>query len=173
MSLGDTADSHPRLLALAPSEPAFAALVGDLLRDGCTIRFRADGRSMHPSLRAGDVLTVRRIETNRLRRGDVVLYQHPGAGVIAHRILARATTADGIRFHIRGDAAGGAPDGVQAREVLGLVIGLQREDSNRDLNSAAWRWLGLLRAWRQSFRHRLRRWRDTRIPPPASLAPSA
>jgi signal peptidase I len=48
-----------------------------LLRTGY-VAVRVDGVSMEPTLRPGDRVLVRRVRPNRLRRGQVVVFAHPG-----------------------------------------------------------------------------------------------
>jgi signal peptidase I len=48
-----------------------------LLRTGY-VAVRVDGVSMEPTLRPGDRVLVRRMRPHRLRRGQVVVFAHPG-----------------------------------------------------------------------------------------------
>lgn len=154
---GADSDPHPRLLAVAPASAAFAALADELLRAGHRLRFRADGGSMQPFLRAGDVLTVHPLGATPVRRGDVILYRLPGAGVVAHRVVGRPA-ADGERLiPMRGDASCRPPDLIRAGDILGRVVSRQRGRHTRVLDAPVWRALGLLWALRQTLRQHWRR----------------
>jgi signal peptidase I len=64
----------------------FAELATDLLRQGKSVRFRAPGRSMYPTIKEGEIITVEPIEPAAVRKGDIILC-HSDAGVVAHRVV--------------------------------------------------------------------------------------
>ncbi|MDA2923324.1 hypothetical protein MYX65_01495 [Acidobacteria bacterium AH-259-L09] len=61
-------------------------LTAELLSRGTSVRFRPSGRSMYPSIREGEVITVEPVEPSDVKRGDIILYRSE-RGVIAHRIV--------------------------------------------------------------------------------------
>ena len=67
----------------------FAALSTELIESSGGLRFRAHGRSMLPTMRSGDILTVEKADSEMLRTGDVVLIQTASGAVLAHRIIKR------------------------------------------------------------------------------------
>ncbi len=81
---------HPFLLSpqssLLITHP-FSELAATLLREGHSIRFRAAGQSMHPTIRDGETIVVEPIDLRDIKRGDIVLYRDL-RGVIAHRVVA-------------------------------------------------------------------------------------
>ncbi len=81
---------HPFLLSPQSSlliTHSFSELAATLLRDGHSIRFRAAGQSMHPTIRDGETIVVEPIDLRDIKRGDIVLYRDL-RGVIAHRVVA-------------------------------------------------------------------------------------
>lgn len=98
-------------------------LAAELLAAGETIRIRAFGRSMTPAIQSGDPLVVVRVDPMSLRTGEVVLCQL-GNHLVAHRIVA---AAKGPRFLLRCDRWGRSDGWVRPDEVLGRVIGIDRE----------------------------------------------
>jgi hypothetical protein len=133
--------------------PAFAPLATALLRDGTGLRFRAAGRSMHPTIRDGDLLTVRPIANPGWRRGEMLLCLGSGGDVVAHRLL-RIDRGGGkaVRLAIRGDAACGACDWIPPESVLGCVTVRERGGRQQSLDRPLPRLVGLIRAARQSLR---------------------
>lgn len=73
----------------SPASTSTSQVFGDLckalLRQGRSVRFRAPGRSMYPTIRDHDVITVEPIEPSQVKVGDIVLYSD-GKGVVAHRV---------------------------------------------------------------------------------------
>jgi signal peptidase I len=130
---------------LDPNDAAFVDVVSDLLRQGHSVRFRANGGSMRPTIREGETITVAPVQPAEIRRGDVVLYR-VGRGVIAHRV-ARVVRQPGgtLVFTPRGDASQGRDQPVEELAILGRVVTVER--GGRSLNPAALRARALAVAW--------------------------
>lgn len=91
-----------------------ADVIADLLARGHSVRFRADGHSMHPLIRSGDHLLVEPMHS--IRRGDVVL-TIADRGLTAHRVVE---VARGMVI-TRGDNAPADDLPVEMARVLGVV----------------------------------------------------
>ena len=103
------------------SEPHSTALAIDSLQASGRLRLRADGTSMLPALRPGDVLDFETCTHAQAQPGEVVLFRRDGRLVI-HRVLAR--NADGLLT--QGDALAQPDAPVAAADVLGRLVGQQR-----------------------------------------------
>jgi hypothetical protein len=121
-----------------------AELSIQILDRGGTFRFRARGASMAPFIRDGDTLTVAPVEAAALRVGDVALHRADGDGLAAHRIVARRLEGDRLRWVTRGDTVSGPGEVVEAEQVLGRVVRVQRRGRTLDLDRGAWRWAARL-----------------------------
>ncbi len=130
----------------------FSELLEETLNRGHSIRFRAPGDSMYPTIRNGDILTVTPIETASITIGDIILYRHK-SGVTAHRVVRthQAKRRDSLSIlntqrsqtsapqtqtlsplYLRGDAAVVFDDPVSADQILGKVTLVER--SGRRIN---------------------------------------
>ena len=69
------------------AERLFTDLTATLLRQGHGVRFRAEGGSMHPTIRDGEVIAVEFVEPRDVKRGDILLYRNVKR-VLAHRVVA-------------------------------------------------------------------------------------
>ena len=103
--------------------PRFGELCAGLLGEGRVVRFRAEGRSMEPSIREDDILTVAPL-SGEVRRGDVLLYR-ADRRLTAHRVVGRVRGADAI-LRVRGDAPGWEEEHVSLDDVLGRVVEVER-----------------------------------------------
>jgi len=122
---------------LDPTDAAFIEVVTDLLRCGHSVRFRAKGSSMHPTIREGEAITVAPARPAAIRRGDVILYRF-ARGVIAHRVAGVERGPDGApAFVPRGDASVSRDEPVEGSAVLGRVTAVERD--GRTLNPASTR----------------------------------
>ena len=124
----------------------FSEMIEETLNRDHSIRFRAPGDSMYPTICDGDVVTVMPVETESIVIGDIILYQHK-SGVTAHRvkyILKRSErnsrsaprgpqdrsgsptwaspSSETLHFILRGDARPACDDPVAAEQILGKVV---------------------------------------------------
>jgi signal peptidase I len=107
----------------------FGALTQSLLSEGLGFRFRACGRSMQPTIQDGEVLRVRPVAVETLRRGDIVLFAD-GLSYKAHR-LVWINPAQGT-FIACGDAGAVTDRAVDTGKILGLVVS-KEEDSGEQI----------------------------------------
>ena len=130
---------------LDPNDAAFIEVVTDLLSRGHSVRFRAKGSSMHPTIREGEAITVAPARPAGIRRGDVILYRS-ARGVIAHRVAGVERGPGGALVFIpRGDASQSRDDPVEEGAILGRVVTVER--GGRALNPAACRARSFAVAW--------------------------
>jgi len=99
-------------------------LTTELLSRGTTVRFRPSGRSMYPSIREGELITVEPVVPSDVQLGDIVLYRSE-RGLIAHRVVEIASR-DARIFQVQGDASLSCDEPVEAHRILGRVVGVQR-----------------------------------------------
>jgi hypothetical protein len=130
---------------------AFAELGREVLGSGRALRFRAQGGSMAPLVRDGDVVLVRPVDSGSIRVGDVLLCLTPGCpsrGVVLHRLVRREAGPQGVRFTVQGDRLA-RPDGtIPAAQVCGRVAAIERAGTRIQVDGPAMRALGRLAALR-------------------------
>ena len=99
-------------------------LTTELLSQGATVRFRPSGRSMYPSIREGELITVEPVRASDVKLADIVLYRSE-RGPIAHRVVEIASR-DARIFRLRGDASLSCDQPVAGRQILGRVTAVER-----------------------------------------------
>jgi len=83
--------------------------------------------SMEPVLKQGDRITIEGTDPSRLRRGDIVVYESPLAGLVVHRLMWKVPPLGTPRVAFtKGDALLSLDRPFAIQEVLGRVIGLER-----------------------------------------------
>jgi hypothetical protein len=70
---------------LAPHH-LFADVCVGLLNIGQSVRFKANGWSMHPTICDGEIINVEPVLTSQVRHGDIILYRSQ-RGITAHRVI--------------------------------------------------------------------------------------
>jgi len=119
---------------------SLVSLMTDLLSHGYGARFRAPGRSMYPTIREGETITVQPVDLCNVKPGDILLYL-VAKRVIAHRLVsiesknpqssALSTQHSALfsplsTFLFRGDASATLDEPVAAQQVLGKVVSVER-----------------------------------------------
>ena len=64
----------------------FADVCVGLLNQGQSVRFKANGWSMHPTICDGEMINVEPVLPSQVRHGDIILYRSP-RGITAHRVI--------------------------------------------------------------------------------------
>lgn len=123
----------------------------EFLERGTSIRFQAKGWSMRPFIRDGDFITVSPIASSSIRIGDVIFYSTAEDKVIVHRVVNKYEKDGRMTMLIKGDACFGAPEKVDAQNVLGKVVAINRNERERKLNTKLYRIIGLLFAGLSPF----------------------
>jgi signal peptidase I len=112
----------------------FLDVVTDVLRRGYSIRFRAGGSSMWPTIRSGEAITVEPTKATAIKLKDIIFYR-TGRGVIGHRVVKIANRNGELVLLARGDADLGAGEPVAAEQILAKVVAVERDGRYIDLAS--------------------------------------
>ncbi len=125
----------------APDLRAAVDLARELLARGQSVRYRARGRSMWPTILDGDRLTLAPL-VDAIRLGDVVFLPTDDFG-LAHRVVARV----GDRYCLKGDARI-RPDGWhRAQAFTARVVHIDRGGRSVPLRRG---WAAAAAGWLQS-----------------------
>jgi len=137
----------------------FVDLSAGLLTSGYGVRFRAKGSSMLPTIQEGEMMTVVPVAPHEVSCGDIILYCFAG-GMIAHRVVRMAQAADGgAVFSVRGDASWAFDQAVEAQQVLGRVVSVERGSRQVELTTQRAKFLHCVVAGL----FRLKRWLHSRV----------
>ncbi|HST21878.1 MAG TPA: signal peptidase I [Blastocatellia bacterium] len=128
----------------------------ELLRLGYAVRFRAGGQSMHPTIKDGEMITVEPVTPGDVKRGDILLYEFKKS-VIAHRVMRVERKAAQLRFILRGDSSQTCDAPVEASEILGRVISVERKGRAVSLVSKRAKLLRITRVRASRYKARLMR----------------
>jgi signal peptidase I len=93
-----------------------------LLSEGTTIRIKAHGYSMYPSIRPGSLLIIEPLKVKGdPQRGEIVAIKRE-SGLVVHRVI-KILIKDGKRYYVaRGDSNARTDQPVPASMIAGRVI---------------------------------------------------
>lgn len=107
-----------------------------LLADGLEIRLKVTGASMRPFMKGGETVRVRRVPSQNLHIGDLVLYEDSSGSLVLHRIIGRRPVTPGtLHFETKGDGLRAPDDPVEDRQIMGKVIAVERVGSDGAIES--------------------------------------
>jgi len=107
-----------------------ASLAVEILKTGGTLRLRATGSSMLPSLWPGDVLTIEACTIDQAQRGDIVLFTR-NARFFIHRVRGTSVQGGYLTLLTRGDSVPHCDPPVSSEQLLGKVTLVQRSPTRR------------------------------------------
>jgi hypothetical protein len=108
------------------SEDLKFVLFTKALRLGMTVRIKAWGTSMLPSLWPGDLLTIQSANQGSVAPGDIVLVVRDEQ-LFIHRLLRIIDLPGGSQVILRGDALPENDPPAQVSELLGRVCRIERK----------------------------------------------
>ena len=106
---------------------------------------------MRPFIKDGDLITVSPLRNSSIRVGNVVLYKTADDRAIVHRAIRKTRKGNRTIFFIKGDAAFGQPEKVNAERVLGRVTAIERNGRKRKLDTKLYRIISFIFAGLSPF----------------------
>jgi SOS-response transcriptional repressor LexA len=100
-------------------------LIIEALRSRGTVRLKALGTSMLPSVWPGDQLTIQSAAHDDVVPGDIVLAVHNDR-VFVHRLVEKSASQNSFWCITKGDAMPQKDPPAAASELLGRVVSIQR-----------------------------------------------
>jgi hypothetical protein len=102
-------------------DSAKCALAAEVLRDSGSLRLRATGSSMLPSIWPGDVLIIQKREIELIAAGETAIFS-PNGRLTAHRVISH----HGSFLATQGDSVPQPDPPVTANDLLGVVVSIER-----------------------------------------------
>lgn len=103
-----------------------------LLEQGEVIQIHPQGYSMYPLFRSGkDEAVIGKADTDRLRRGDVVLYRRENSILVLHRIWAKRRSG----FYMIGDNQMEVEGPLKPEQIKGILLAFIRNGRKISTNN--------------------------------------
>ncbi len=99
-----------------------------LLTEGKTIRIRADGNSMYPSIKSGSIIFIEPYEPGtKPRRGEIIAWTRD-SGFVVHRLVSIYSQKMQMHYVTRGDSCAGEDKPVTIDQIVGKVVRVERPE---------------------------------------------
>ncbi len=113
-----------------------------------SLELPAEGMSMYPLIKKGDICQFTSIKHSPLRRGDIVLFESPANKLIAHRFLNCAYIQEEECYIFKGDTNYGLDDLITGEKIIGKLVAIQKKSVIiQEKNVAAVLWGKLILAF--------------------------
>jgi signal peptidase I len=106
-----------------------------MLSKGYSLRFRAKGRSMHPFIRDGEVISVKPIKGSNIMIGDIIFYRALWGGIFAHRVIKKHRENNNMILITKGDANLNFDPPVHEDNIIGKVTAIEKNNVTIKLDS--------------------------------------
>ena len=127
------------------------------LQRGQRVAFEVKGISLNPLLRPGDSFLLEQVDPERLRAGELVVFEGSD-GLTVHRILRKRWRARSTWFQTAGQRARIPDPWIPGTEIIGRAVEIRHGSSANRRRDVPGRWTGALWAGRiqiQCLLHRL------------------
>ncbi len=126
----------------------FFCLAETILKQGNCIRFRAEGWSMSPSIRGGDIIKVSPVMDD-ITPGDIIFYRSEGNTAVVHRVVEKIKRDGRESILTKGDSSLGLDNPVIPDQILGKVVVIENNGfSIRPFLSKTLHWIQSIRLYR-------------------------
>ena len=115
----DIPDKADSILDL--SSPHIISMLRELIDRDISVRIRVTGSSMQPFLLGGETVTLRHVQKETLRIGDLIFFVDNDNRPIMHRIVRLRFRDETIQLQTKGDGLRGLDAPLDATQVLGRV----------------------------------------------------
>lgn len=124
----------------------FLEVSREILTRGARVRFQAHGGSMHPFIKNGDILEVEPVDKQKISLGDIIFYHAADRHMAVHRVIKKFFQNDKPVFITKGDSIIDCQEKVFLEEILGRVVGIERNGLKIRFNSGLSKFLNLFYA---------------------------
>lgn len=101
-------------------------LYEDILEKGISLHVKVTGRSMSPYLKGGETLTIRKVQAESLKRGDLVFFKDQSGLPVLHRIVRiQRKEGETYIFQTKGDGSYAFDDPVSKDAIIGKVCKIE------------------------------------------------
>jgi len=119
----------------------FTSIAQEVLGRGRALRFKANGGSMSPFIRNGDVVEVVPLK-GKINFGDIIFYHSSYGNSIIHRVIQRGKTS----IITKGDSVPSSDQPIFSKQALGRVVAVEKNGWCIRLDRPVVRFLNILLA---------------------------
>lgn len=107
-------------------EASTVYLIKKVMGKSGSIDIPADGNSMFPFIKKGNICTFEVVDPNLLKKGDIALFESSSGLLVAHRFIQAKSVAEKQYYIFKGDTNLGSDIPVQKDRIIGKLSIIQK-----------------------------------------------
>jgi signal peptidase I len=116
-------------------------LVKDLIKKQGWMDLPADGTSMYPLIKKGDICRFISHEASKIKKGDVLLFRTLSGNLVAHRLVRIYTHHNQVMYLLKGDTNLGVDEPITETQIMGELAFIKRGKKKMNVSNP------VLHAW--------------------------
>jgi signal peptidase len=105
------------------------------------IELPAQGTSMYPFIKKGDICRFIPCETSSIKKGDIILYRTSSGSLVAHRYYQSKSINHQMQYLFKGDTNLGSDEAIAHDQIIGKLTWIHRNKTIihvTDVTAHAW-----------------------------------
>lgn len=101
-------------------------LIKEVIRKQGWIDLPAEGTSMYPLIKQGNICRFVSSEAMKLKKGEIILYHTLSGSLVAHRLLSTEWMNEQVTYRLKGDTNFGADEPVDQEQLIGKLASINK-----------------------------------------------
>ncbi|WNB92477.1 signal peptidase I [Bacillus sp. NEB1478] len=110
-------------------------LIQRVVKVNGNILLPANGKSMFPFIRQGDICHFKACHPSMIKKGDIVLFVMPSNQLVAHRFIKTIHVDNRVSYLFKGDTNLLFDEPVLSDQIIGKMIMIERRNKSIDLSN--------------------------------------
>jgi signal peptidase len=101
-------------------------LIKEIIRKQGWIDLPAEGTSMYPLIKRGNICRFVSCEAMKLKKGEIILFQNSSGSLIAHRLLSTKWKDKQVKYLLKGDTNFGLDEAIHYDQIIGKLTSIKK-----------------------------------------------
>jgi signal peptidase len=109
-----------------PANLTACYLLKEVIRKQGWVELPAEGTSMFPLIKQGNICRFDSCEAMKLKKGEIILFHTLSGGLVAHRLLSIESINEQVTYVLKGDTNFGADEPVGQEQLIGKLASINK-----------------------------------------------
>lgn len=103
-----------------------ACLIKEVIRKHGWVELPAEGTSMYPLIKQGNICRFVPCEAMKLKKGEIILFHTLSGSLVAHRLLSVESINEQVTYLLKGDTNFGLDEPVGQEQLIGKLTSINK-----------------------------------------------
>lgn len=109
-----------------PANLTSCYLLKEVIRKQGWVELPAEGTSMYPLIKQGNICRFVSCEAMKLKKGEIILFHTLSGCLVAHRLLSIESIHEQVTYVLKGDTNFGADEPVGQEQLIGKLASINK-----------------------------------------------